>query len=65
LWVSIVRKGIRQGAFREGLDADVVVRAIFDTVYSSTRWLPPRGKSTPDRVAVQLSRLFLDGLRAP
>jgi AcrR family transcriptional regulator len=63
LWVSIVRDGQREGVFRNDLDPDVVVRAIFDTVYSSTRWLPPRGKSTPQRIAKQLSHLFLDGLR--
>ena len=64
LWVSVVRKGARDGVFRADLDADVVVRAIFDTVYSSARWLPPRGKSSPDRIARQLSKLFLEGLQA-
>lgn len=63
LWVSVVRRGVRSGVLRKDLDADLVVRAIFDAVYSSTRWLPPRGKSTPERIADQLARLFLDGLR--
>ena len=64
LWVALVKRGIKEGLFREGIDADIVVRAIFDTVYSSTRWLPPRGKAKPERIAEQLSRLFLDGLTA-
>jgi hypothetical protein len=62
--VALVKRGIKEGLFREGIDADIVVRAIFDTVYSSTRWLPPRGKAKPERIAEQLSRLFLDGLTA-
>lgn len=64
LWVSVVKKGVKAGVFRSGVDPDVAVRAIFDTVYSSARWLPPRGKSTPERVGAQLSRMFLLGLRA-
>ena len=63
LWVSVVKRGGRDGVFRKDLDADVVVRAIFDTVYSSARWLPPRGKSSPAKIAAQLSKLFLDGLK--
>ena len=64
LWGLVVKRGQRDGLFRKNLDADVVVRAIFDTVYSSVRWLPPRGKSTPQRIATQLSQLFLDWLTA-
>lgn len=63
LWVSVVKRGARAGTFRSGIDPDVAVRAIFDTVYSSARWLPPRGRSTPDRIGAQLSRMFLHGLR--
>jgi len=64
LWVSVLKRGARAGVFRKDLDADVAVRAIFDTVYSSARWLPPRGRSSTTKIATQLSQLFLDGLKA-
>lgn len=64
LWVSVVRRGMREGTLRKDLDPDLAVRAIFDAVYSSTRWLPPRGTSSPEKIADQLARLFLDGLSA-
>lgn len=63
-WVSVVRAGVRSGRFRKDVDADVVVRAMFDAVLSSTRWLPPQGRSTPKRIGRQLSEFFLSGLAA-
>jgi AcrR family transcriptional regulator len=63
LWISVVRKGVEQGAFRDDLDADVAVRAMFDAVLSTIRWFPPLGRSSPQRIGSQLAKLFIDGLR--
>jgi hypothetical protein len=62
-WQAVVQAGVDQGVFDIVGDPDVVVRAMFDAVLSSARWLPPRGTQTPDEVAAQLTRLFLSGLR--
>jgi AcrR family transcriptional regulator len=63
LWISVVRKGIEQGAFRDDLDADVAVRAMFDAVLSTIRWFPPLGRSSPQRIGEQLAGFFIEGLR--
>ena len=63
LWISVVRKGVEQGAFRDDLDADVAVRAMFDAVLSTIRWFPPLGRSSPQRIGSQLASFFIDGLR--
>jgi AcrR family transcriptional regulator len=63
LWISVVRKGVEQGAFRDDLDADVAVRAMFDAVLSTIRWFPPLGRSSPQRIGAQLASFFIDGLR--
>jgi AcrR family transcriptional regulator len=63
LWISVVRKGVEQGAFRDDLDADVAVRAMFDAVLSTIRWFPPLGRSSPQRIGSQLAGFFIDGLR--
>jgi TetR/AcrR family transcriptional regulator, cholesterol catabolism regulator len=63
LWISVVRRGVEQGAFRDDLDADVAVRAMFDAVLSTIRWFPPLGRSSPQRIGSQLAGFFIDGLR--
>ena len=63
LWISVVRKGVEQGEFRDDLDADVAVRAMFDAVLSTIRWFPPLGRSSPQRIGSQLASFFIDGLR--
>lgn len=63
LWISVVRTGVEQGAFRDDLDADVAVRAMFDAVLSTIRWFPPLGRSSPQRIGSQLASFFIDGLR--
>jgi AcrR family transcriptional regulator len=63
LWISVVRTGVEQGAFRGDLDADVAVRAMFDAVLSTIRWFPPLGRSSPQRIGSQLAGFFIDGLR--
>lgn len=63
LWISVVRRGADEGVFREDLDADVAVRAMFDAVLSTIRWFPPLGRSSPPRIGSQLALLFIEGLR--
>jgi len=65
VWMEVVDAGITQGLFRQDLDADLAVRAMWDTILGSIRWFPPRGNADPDTVGDQLADLFLGGIRAP
>lgn len=64
LWIEIVEDGMKDGAFRADLDADLVVRAMWDAVLASIRWFPPLGQSDPSYVGDQLATFALNGLRA-
>jgi AcrR family transcriptional regulator len=64
LWISIVKRGQRNGVFRLEADPLLSVSAMWDAVLSSARWLPPDGHSSVRRVAEQLGSLFTSGLSA-
>ena len=63
LWIELAREGIESGVFSASIDAEVVVRAIFDGMLAAVRWLPPRGSSTPEEIGRQLADFYLAGLR--
>ena len=62
LWIGLVKQCIETGDIRADVNADMVVRAMFDSVMGTTRWFPPQGRRKPDAVADQLIAMFLDGL---
>ena len=62
LWISLVKDCITSGQMRSDVNADMVVRAMWDSVMGTPRWFPPQGRRRPDAVADQLIALFLDGL---
>ncbi len=51
--MDLGRARVEQGAFRDYLDADVAVRAMFDAVLPTIRWFPPLGRSSPLRIGSQ------------
>ena len=65
VWIEIVEAGVAEGRFRDDLDADVAVRAMWDAVLASIRWFPPLGTADPDVIADQLAELFLGGICSP
>jgi AcrR family transcriptional regulator len=65
LWVKLVEDGVASGTFRPDVDADVVVRAMWDAVLSSTRWFPPLGDRDPESVGNELATFFLAGVCHP
>ncbi|MEO5901865.1 MAG: hypothetical protein ABIR68_17285, partial [Ilumatobacteraceae bacterium] len=65
LWVALVKAGIADGTFRADVDADVVVRAMWDAVLSSIRWFPPLGDRDPESVGDELASFFLAGVCGP
>ena len=59
VWIALVEGGIADGTFRDDLDADVVVRAMWDGVLSSIRWFPPLGHADPVEIGGQLADFYL------
>jgi AcrR family transcriptional regulator len=64
LFVDVVTEGQRSGEFRRGIDADIVVRAIFDGMLGAARWFDGPRRRKPDQVAAALVDLYLHSLRA-
>ncbi|MFZ4718355.1 MAG: TetR/AcrR family transcriptional regulator [Ilumatobacteraceae bacterium] len=64
MWLDIVKRGVKSGEFRGDLDADVVVRAIFDGVLGTTRWFGAERRRRPDDVAAALVDFYVTGLMA-
>ncbi len=38
-WIGLIEQGMSSGVFRPDIDADMVVRAMFDGMYGSVRWM--------------------------
>lgn len=64
LWLDAVKRGIKTGEFRSDVDADVVVRAMFDGVLGAARWFGGQRRIKPERVAASLIDLYVTGLAA-
>jgi TetR/AcrR family transcriptional regulator, cholesterol catabolism regulator len=62
LWQQILQDGVRSGAFRAGLDIDLVFRFIRDTVWVAVRWYRPGGRLSAHTVAAQYLDIVLDGI---
>jgi len=64
LYVSVVNEGVKSGEFRPEIDADIVVRAIFDGLLGAARWFDGQRRRKPARVAEALVDLYLHSLKA-
>ena len=64
MWVDILKQGMAEGAFRPGLDVDLVYRFIRDTTWVSVRWYQPGGPLTAEQVGRQYLDIVLGGITA-
>ena len=64
IWIEILERGQREGAFDEGLDAKIVYRTIMASVSGTTRWFDPNGRLGVEALADHISSLFMDGMAA-
>jgi AcrR family transcriptional regulator len=64
MWVDLLADGVRAGALRPDLDAELVYRFIRDTVWVAVRWYRPGGSMTAQDVADQYLAILLDGISA-
>ena len=62
LWTQVIRRGIRSGEFRKGLDAKLAYRFIRDVVWMAARWYRPGGRLTVQQLAKQYLSIVLDGI---
>ena len=62
LWTLVIRRGIRSGEFRKGLDVKLAYRFIRDVVWMAARWYRPEGRLTVRQLAAQYLTIMLDGI---
>ncbi len=62
LWTQVIRRGVRSGEFRKGLDAKLAYRFIRDVVWMAARWYRPGGRLTVQQLAKQYLSIVLDGI---
>ncbi len=64
LWVSVLEKGVRRGAFRSDLDPRMTYRFMRDAIWVSVRWYRPDGAIAPEHLADQYFDVLLGGIAA-
>ncbi|TDE35839.1 TetR/AcrR family transcriptional regulator [Actinomadura sp. 6K520] len=64
MWLSLLERGVREGAFRADLDPGLVYRFIRDTVWVAANWYQPGGRLSADDIAKQYLAMFLEGIQA-
>jgi AcrR family transcriptional regulator len=64
IWLDVLERGQRDGAFDPDLDAKVVYRTIMASVSGTTRWFDPKGRISADELAEQIAALFMGGINA-
>ncbi|TDD36680.1 TetR/AcrR family transcriptional regulator [Actinomadura sp. KC06] len=64
MWLSLLRRGVQEGAFRADLDPDLVYRYIRDTVWVAANWYKRGGRLSADDIAKQYLAMFLEGIQA-
>ncbi|GAA4143753.1 TetR/AcrR family transcriptional regulator [Actinomadura keratinilytica] len=64
MWMSLLERGVREGAFRPDLDLPLVYRFIRDTVWVAANWYRPGGRLAADDIAKQYLAMVLEGIQA-
>ncbi|MBX6766693.1 MAG: TetR family transcriptional regulator [Actinomadura rubrobrunea] len=64
MWMSLLERGVREGAFRGDLDLPLVYRFIRDTVWLAAGWYRRDGRLAPDDIAKQYLAMVLEGIQA-
>jgi AcrR family transcriptional regulator len=62
LWVGVLERGIRSGAFRGDLDARMFYRLVRDSIWVSVRWYRANGPDTADEIADSYVDVWLGGI---
>jgi AcrR family transcriptional regulator len=65
MWLSLLERGAREGAFRADLDVGLIYRFIRDTVWVAATWYQRGGRLTADEIATQYLAMVLEGIGTP
>ena len=60
-WLLVIEKGVADGSFRADIAPRVFYRLIRDAVWLSARWHRPGGKYTTEKLADDVTSIFLNG----
>ncbi|QKW35669.1 TetR/AcrR family transcriptional regulator [Actinomadura sp. NAK00032] len=64
MWLSLLDRGVKEGAFRADLDRTLVYRFIRDTVWVAANWYQHGGRLSADDIAKQYLAMVLEGIQA-
>ncbi|QFG26294.1 TetR/AcrR family transcriptional regulator [Actinomadura sp. WMMB 499] len=64
MWLALLDRGVREGAFRADLDRTLIYRFIRDTVWVAANWYQPGGRLSADDIAKHYLAMFLEGIQA-
>jgi AcrR family transcriptional regulator len=63
MWMTLLERGVREGAFRSDLDTALVYRFIRDTVWVAATWYQRGGRLTAEEIAKQYLAMVLEGIQ--
>jgi hypothetical protein len=63
-WLTVIEAGVADGSFRDDIEPRVFYRLIRDAVWLSVRWHRPHGPYSAQRLAGDVTSIFLDGFAA-
>jgi AcrR family transcriptional regulator len=61
---KVIRRGIKSGDFRQGLDIQVTVLAVLGMCSWTYQWLSRSGPHTGEKIAADFASMVLDGISA-
>ncbi|MFV2179544.1 TetR family transcriptional regulator [Actinomadura sp. LOL_016] len=64
MWLALLDRGVKEGAFRADLDRTLIYRFIRDTVWVAANWYQPGGRLSADDIAKHYLAMFLEGIQA-
>jgi AcrR family transcriptional regulator len=64
-WLKIIKDGVADGSFRDDIEPRTFYRLIRDAVWLSVRYQKSNGASSVERMANEITSIFLDGFSAP
>jgi TetR/AcrR family transcriptional regulator, cholesterol catabolism regulator len=62
IWLKVLKDGMASGEFNGDIEPKIVHRFVRDAIWVSAKWYRPTGRLTPNQLAEQYLRLFMDGL---
>jgi TetR/AcrR family transcriptional regulator, cholesterol catabolism regulator len=63
MWLSLLDRGVREGAFRPDLDTGLVYRFVRDTVWVAATWYQKGGRLTAAQIAEHYLAMVLEGIQ--